>query len=71
MVTRKHFWKFMRSFLINKGSLNSYEIMLRKEKKIITDTREIVQVLNDHCINIVERSCGEKPTSVAKKYLRN
>ena len=50
----------------NKGLLNTSKIMLRKEKKIITDTKEIVQVLNDHYINIVERSCGEKPTSVAK-----
>ena len=41
--------------------------MLRKEKKIITDTKEIVQVLNDHYINIVEKSCGEKPTNVAKQ----
>ena len=41
--------------------------MLRKEKKIITDTKEIVQVLNDHYLNIVERSCGEKPTRVAKQ----
>ena len=40
--------------------------MLRKEKRIITDTKEIVQVLNDHYLNIVERSCGDKPTSVAK-----
>ena len=41
--------------------------MLRKEKKIITDTKEIVQVLNDHYINIVEKSCGEKPTSVTNQ----
>ena len=41
--------------------------MLRKESKIITDTKEIVQVLNHNYINIVERSCGEKPTSVAKQ----
>ena len=41
--------------------------MSRKEKKIITDTKEIAQVLNDHYINIVQRSCGEKPTSVAKQ----
>ena len=41
--------------------------MLRKEKKIITDTKEIVQVLNDYYINITERYYGEKPTSVAKK----
>ena len=43
--------------------------MLRKEKKIITDIKEIVHALNDHYINIVERSCGEKPTSVAKQNL--
>ena len=51
----------------NKGLLNTSKIMLRKEKKIITDTKEIVQVLNDYYINIVERYYGEKPTSVAKK----
>ena len=64
--TNKNFWNFIRPFLVNKGLLNSSEIMLRKEKRIITDTKEIVQVLNDHYLNIVERSCGEKPTSVAK-----
>ena len=66
IVTNKNFWNFIRPFLVNKGLLNSSEIMLRKEKRIITDTKEIVQVLNDHYLNIVERSCGEKPTSVAK-----
>ena len=37
-----------------------------KKKKIIADTKEIVKVLNDHVI-IVERSCGEKPASIAKQ----
>ena len=41
--------------------------MLRKKNKIITDNKEIVQVLNDHYIDIVERSCGEKPNSVPKQ----
>ena len=41
--------------------------MPRNKKKIITDIKEIVRVLNDHYINIVERSFGEKPTSVAKQ----
>ena len=36
--------------------------MTRKKNKIITDTKEIVQVLNDHYINIVEKSCRKKPT---------
>ena len=41
--------------------------MLRKQKKIITDTKEIAQVLNDHYINIAERSGGKKPTDVANE----
>ena len=65
--TKKFFSNFIRPFLVNKGSLNSSEIMLRKGKKIITDTKEIVQVLNGHYINIAERSCWEKPPRVAKQ----
>ena len=65
IAINKHFWNFIRSFLKNKGSLNSCEIMLRKEKKIIIDTKEIVQVLNHRKINIVERSFEEKRTSKA------
>ena len=56
-----------KTFFINKGSLNSCEIILIKENEIITNSKEIVQVLNDHYINIVEKSCGEKPTSAAKQ----
>ena len=50
-----------KTFSLNKGLLNSSKVMLRKEKKIIRETKEIVQVLNDHYINVVERSFGEKP----------
>ena len=35
IVRNKNVWNFLRSFLINKGSLNSCEIMLKKENKII------------------------------------
>ena len=64
IVTNKILWNFIKPFLIK---LNSCEIMLRKEKNIINDTKKIVEVLNDHYINIVEKSCGEKPISVAKQ----
>ena len=67
IVTNKIFLNFIRPILINKGSLNSCEIMLRKKNKTITDTKEIVQVLDDNYSNIVEKSCGEKPSSVAKQ----
>ena len=67
IVTNKFFLNFIRPILINKGSLNSCKIMLTKENKIITETREIVQVLIEHYINVTERSCGKKTTSVAKQ----
>ena len=43
--------------------------MLRKEKRIINDTKEMVQFLNDHYINPAKRSCGEKSSSVTKQSL--
>ena len=43
--------------------------MLRKEKRIITDTKEMVQILNDHYINPAKRSCGEESSSVTKQSL--
>ena len=35
--------------------------MLRHDKKIITVEKKLLQLFNDHYINIVERSCGIKP----------
>ena len=52
---------------MNKISLKSCEIMIRKQKKIITDTIEIVQVLNDHYVKIVERSCGKNQLVLQSK----
>ena len=31
--------------------------MLRDDEKMITDDKKLVQLFNDHYINIVERSC--------------
>ena len=41
--------------------------MLRKENKVITNTNEILQVVNVRDINLVERSFWNKPTSIAKQ----
>ena len=38
--------------------------MLRDDEKMITDEKKLVQLFNDHYINIVERSCGFKPEKV-------
>ena len=38
--------------------------MLRDDEKMITDEKKLVQLFNDHYINIVERSYGFKPEKV-------
>ena len=38
--------------------------MLRDDEKMITDEKKLVQLFNDHYINIAERSCGFKPEKV-------
>ena len=40
---------------------------MTEKDKIVTEEKELVRIFNDHCINIVERSCGTKSTNVAKE----
>ena len=65
IIRFKNFWKAIKPFLTNKGCLENSDIMLRDEEKMIADEKKLVQLLNDYCINIVERSCGFKPQKVA------
>ena len=64
IITNKNFWKAIKPFLTNKGCLEKSDIMLRDDEKMITDEKKLVQLFNDHYINIVERSCGFKPEKV-------
>ena len=63
-ITNKNFWKAIKPFLTKKGCLENSDIMLRDDKKMITDEKKVVQLFNNHYINIVERSCGFKPEKV-------
>ena len=65
--TNKDFWKLIKPFLTNKGFLENAEIMLVEKDKIVTEEKELVRMFNDHCTNIVERSCGTKRTNLAKE----
>ena len=42
--------------------------MLIQDKKIISNENELVKVFNKHYINIIEKSGGQKPTSIAKRH---
>ena len=65
--TNKDFWKLIKPYLTNKGFLENIEIMLTENNKIVTEEKEPVRIFNYHYINIVESSCGTKPTNVAKE----
>ena len=64
IITNKKFWKSIKTFLTNKGCLEKSDIMLRDDEKMITDEKKLVQLFNDHYINIAERSCGFKSEKV-------
>ena len=55
-----------KTFLTNNGFLENAEIVLTEKDKIVTEEQELVKIFNDQDINIVEYSCGTKPTNVAK-----
>ena len=65
VMTNKDFWKLVKPFLTNKGGLSGNDILLVKDDKIITEDRELAETFNDHYINIVEKSSGKKPQSLA------
>ena len=47
--------------MINKAKIASNDITLIDGKNVITDEYEISQTFNRPYINIVEKSCGNKP----------
>ena len=64
IITNKMFWKALKPYLINKGCLENSNIMLRDDEKMIADEEKLVQLFNDHYINIAEQSCGFKHEKV-------
>ena len=57
-------WNFIKPFMTNKGMVTSNDITLIKGKNAITDEYEISHTFSKHYINIVEKSCGNKPNKI-------
>ena len=68
IVTNRNFWKIIKPFLSNKGHLENVDIMLNHNNKIVCNDHELVKVFNEHYINIIEKSGGEKPSNKIKEY---
>ena len=60
--TNKEFWKIIKPFLTNKGFLSRNKITLIKNDEAISEEKILAEKFNDHSTNIVERSCGGRPT---------
>ena len=64
-MTNKEFWKTIKHFLTNKGCLDNNDIIVLDGEKMITNDRIHAKRFNEHCINIVERSSGCKPSKMS------
>ena len=62
--TNKEFWKIIKPFLTNKGFLPGNELTLTENDEVITEEKILAEKFNNHYTNIVERSCGVKPTKL-------
>ena len=62
--TNKSFWNFIKPFMTNRGMIANNDITLNDGENVITDEYEILQTFNKHYINIVEKSCGNKPNKI-------
>ena len=62
--TSKEFWKIFKPFLTNKGFFSGYEITLIENDELITEEKILAEKFNNHCTNIIDRSCGSKPTKL-------
>ena len=61
LVTNKSFWNFVKPFLTNESCHAQSDIMLIDDGKVIVEKSDLVETFNDHYINIVEKSSGQKP----------
>ena len=67
LETNKSFWKFIKPFLTNKGTLKDCDITIVDGKKIISDDFELAKTFNNHYINTVEINSGFKPLKITNQ----
>ena len=62
LETNKYFWKFIKPFLTNKGTLTNCYITIVDGKKIIWDDFELAKTFSNYYVNtVVKINNGFKP----------
>ena len=67
--TNMGFWKFIKSFLTNEGTISGNDIALNNDKNMIRNEYEIANTFNEHYYNnIVKKSSGYKPINIESSF---
>ena len=64
IMTNKKFWRTVKPFLTNNGRIYNDFICIEIEGNLICNEQELVELFNEHYINIVEKSSGKKSLSL-------
>ena len=63
-MSNRFFWKTVKPFLTIKGCMANHCISTEKDGDIARDEQVLVELFNEDCINIVQVSSGNKPSSL-------
>ena len=69
--TNKEFWNLVRPFLTNKGTFSNDFITIKDKDRFVDDEGELVELFNNHYINIVEKTSGKPPENSFGNYENN
>ena len=61
IMTRKKIWLTVKPFLTNNVCVSNDFIGIENDGNLICNEQELVELFNEHYINIVEKSSGKKP----------
>ena len=64
IMTSKKFWHTVKPFLTNNDCTSNDFIDIENEDSLICNKQELVELFNEHYINIAEKSSGTKPLSL-------
>ena len=64
IMTSKKIWRTVKPFLTNNGCISNDFIGIENDDNLICNEQELVELFNEHYINIVEKSSGKKPLSL-------
>lgn len=59
--SNKKFWDLVKPFLTNKGNVSNDFISIKKGETFVENEKELVEMFNNHYINIVENISGKPP----------